>query len=211
MTPPSFFPPALQPVLEDTQNADILCTVCAGFLDRPVELGCGNLVCLECCIRWLTISSECPCCSLALLDHTHPPSKVTLSVLGHQLFKCDRGCNRTVRAIDYQQHLESQCQCFFQHSALSPSRTTLRELLEKDKDEPTTPTERKVAEHLLKRMLCEKEKDSLLRVANLTDAREGMPCSKLRSLLQNNHQQDANSQSALHLYFRRRYQCAAKI
>lgn len=84
------------------------------------------------------ISSECPCCSMPLLDHTHPPSKVTMSVLGGQLIKCDRGCNWTVRAIDYQQHLQSQCQKFHQHSTLSPSRTTVRDLLEKGRDTPTT-------------------------------------------------------------------------
>ncbi len=157
MSPPSFFPTAPPPMSTKTQYNDFLCTVCAGFLDRPVELGCGNLVCLACCIRWLTISSECPCCSMPLLDHTHPPSKVTMSVLGGQLIKCDRGCNWTVRAIDYQQHLQSQCQKFHQHSTLSPSRTTVRDLLEKGRDTPTTSTERKVAGHLLKRMIAEKD------------------------------------------------------
>lgn len=163
MAPQPFFP-TVTPPLMSTENSDILCTVCASFLDRPVELECGNLVCLECCIKWLTISTECPCCYMPLLDHTHPPSKVTMSVLGGQLFECDRGCNRTVKATDYQQHLRSQCHNFFQHSTLSPSRTTVRDLLEKGRDTPTNPTERRVAEHLLKRMMSEKEDTPLLQV-----------------------------------------------
>ena len=79
-----------------------------------------------------------------------------MSVLGGQLFECDQGCNRTVRAIDYRQHIKSKCQGHFQHSTLSPSRTTVHDLLKKGMDTPTTPTERKVAEHLLKRMMSEK-------------------------------------------------------
>lgn len=115
------------------------------------------LQCLQCCTQCLTTSNDCPCCYNSLVDHISSPSTLTMSVLGSQSIECGRGCNRTV-------HVHSQCQGFFEHSTLSPSRTTIQQLLAKGQDAPTTPTEKRVAEHLLKRLMAEKEHSPLLQI-----------------------------------------------
>ena len=84
MSPASLFSPTLPPSPSTHTNKDMLCTICIGLHDRPVELGCGNLVCLLCCTKWLTTmgSDECPCCPRTIHDHTQAPSKVTMAILG---------------------------------------------------------------------------------------------------------------------------------
>lgn len=109
MAPPSFFSTASEIPSTSCTHIDIQCTICAGTLDRPIELGCGNLVCLVCITKYLSGGSEgCPCCYIHHLQgHTSTPSKVTMAVLGGQLVECMRGCNRTVRADHLHQHLQS--------------------------------------------------------------------------------------------------------
>ncbi len=98
---------------------------------------------------------DCPCCSSPLADHVHPPSRVTLDVLGSQLVVCSRGCNRMVKADLYIAHIKSQCQGFYQHSVLSPSRITLHDVLEKETESPPTPAEKEVAEKIMRRLMIE--------------------------------------------------------
>lgn len=163
LAPASYFPTLSTP-LTPSPSIETLCSICTMVLDRPIELGCGNMVCLLCCTRWLTISDgvDCPCCYCPILDHTQSPSRVTMAVLGSQLVECDRGCNRTVRSEQYQQHLSSQCQAFFEHSTLSPSRTSIQDVLDR-KESQTTPAERKVAANLIKRLMAESD-GQILRV-----------------------------------------------
>ena len=122
LAPPSLFPTLPLP---STAPMSISCTICMDILDRPLELECAAL-CACCATRWLTISggTDCPCCSSPLIGHTHPPSRLTLNVLGSQLVGCSDGCHRMVRAECYAAHLESKCQGFFEHSIHSPSRPT---------------------------------------------------------------------------------------
>lgn len=169
MAPPSFFPPLPCPVPSfPSTHTNISCSICMSMLDRPIELGCGNMVCLLCCTRWLSTEKQdcpcCPCCDSTLQDHASSPSRVTMSILGSQLVNCIRGCNRTIQAEQYIPHIQSQCQNFFEHSTNSPSRVTIQDLLEKDKASPTTPTEKKVAEHLIKRLMAESEQGRILQV-----------------------------------------------
>ena len=150
----------------------ILCTICTGILDRPVELGCGTLVCLLCITEWLTVKAEmdaegeveCPCCVTPLAGHANAPSRVTMDVLGGQEVICARSCNRAVKVELYEAHIQSQCRKFFSHSVYSPSRTTLGELLEKDLDRPTTYAEKKVARNIISRMMAEGESSEILQL-----------------------------------------------
>lgn len=158
MAPDSFFPSESGPVPSIHTNTNMLCEVCIDTLDRPIALGCGNLVCLLCCTKWLsTGNQECPCCTSPLNGHTHAPTRLTLAILGSQLVECQKGCNKIVRAEQYLPHLRSKCKEFFEHTSFSPSRTTVRELLEKDKESPVTPTEKRVAGHLVKRLMAESD------------------------------------------------------
>lgn len=162
MAPASFFPTSLLPLQPSTNTHT--CTKCAGILDRPIELKCGNMVCLHCCTTWLTVSDSvnCPCCHSPLQDHAHSPSSVTMDVLGAQLVQCPKSCNRTVRADQYMRHLQSQCQAFFEYSTHSPSRTTIKDILEKDRESPTTPAEKEVAKSIIRRLMVESEDGQIL-------------------------------------------------
>lgn len=169
VAPPSFYS-ASEPIPSTSHtntSTDIQCTICRHTLDRPIELGCGNLVCLACISRCLCsgCGEGCPCCHVPQLqEHATTPSKVTMAVLGSQLVECTKGCNRTVRSDQYQQHLQSKCQGFYEHSTHSPSRTTLSDILDKDTSTPTTHTEKRVAQHLIKRLMAEGQDSTLLQV-----------------------------------------------
>ena len=163
MAPASFFPSLALPSLS-TPATMHTCVICTGFLDRPIELRCGNMVCLHCCMHWLTVSEreDCPCCYCSLQDHTCSPSSITMSVLGQQLVECRKGCNRTVRAEQYLMHLQSQCQAFFEYSTRSPSRVTVKDILNKDRESPTTPVEKEVATNIIRRLMVEGEDNQIL-------------------------------------------------
>ena len=170
MAPAPLFPPLVPD--PGTQTNQVLCTICSNILDRPIELDCGVLVCLLCITRWLTIKSgqeaeimvECPCCYCSLIDHAHTPSRVTLNLLGEQEVICARGCNRAVKAELYMAHINSRCQACFSHSIHSPSRTTIGELLTKDRDRPTTHAEKKVARNIITRMIAEGSSTQVLQL-----------------------------------------------
>lgn len=122
--PASFFTRPL-PTITPT-HIDMLCLICLGMLDRPIELECGNMVCLLCCTQWPTISNsvDCLCC----YDHTHSPSRVTMAVLESQLVECGQGCNRSVRVDQYQQHISSKCGAFVLNVPPYPLHALLSEM-----------------------------------------------------------------------------------
>lgn len=133
------------------------------MLERPVELACGNSVCCNCCCEWVTISGNttCPCCyshPLAV-GYIHAPSHVVLSVLQNLLIECDKGCKRNVKAANYQQHVPSRCKEYYEDSAV-----TIKDILSKSADQPTSSEEKKVAENLIKRMMAENEKGSIIKI-----------------------------------------------
>lgn len=170
IAPPSFFHPlphsTSTPNLHTSESNSISCNICTGILDQPIEFGCGNIVCLQCCTRWLTISDnlDCPCCQSSIQDHAHTPSRITMDILGKQLIDCSRGCNRVVQANQYITHINSQCKASFEHSIRSPSRMTVQQLLEKGNDTPTTATEKKVAKNIISRLMAEQDDHQILQL-----------------------------------------------
>ena len=163
MAPAPFFSP-LTPLPLAHTSTNVWCVVCMEVLDRPIELGCGNLICLLCCTKCLGTSTNCPCCCSSLVNHTHSPSRVTMDIVGSQLVVCGKGCNRVVKAEQYFSHTRSQCQAFFEHSVHSPSRSTIRDLLDKHMETPTTNTEKRVANSLIKRLMAENRDESVLQL-----------------------------------------------
>ena len=75
---------------------------------------------------------------------------------------CGQGCRRIVQADQYKQHVHSKCQAFFDCSTDSLSRATLSDVLNNDKNSPATPTERKVAHHLINKLLSERDDVKML-------------------------------------------------
>ena len=164
MAPPPFFS-APPPAIHRQANSEILCPVCMDIVDQPLDLLCGNLVCLHCCVGWVTSSArqDCLCCYNCLLHHARAPSRLTMTMIGSQLVECPRGCNRIVKLEYYQSHVQSKCRSHFEHSILSPSRTTVREILDRDGVE-ATPTERMVAQHVVKKIMAEAGKGQMIQL-----------------------------------------------
>jgi hypothetical protein len=166
MAPTSFFPALPFSIPPPTAHNTIGCAICLHYLDRPIELGCGELVCLLCCTKWLTTDDrgQCPCCYNPLSDHASSPSRITMDFIGRQMIDCNRGCNKTVRLDHFMQHIASKCQSHYEHSTHSPSRTTYRDFLDKDKESPTTATERQMAGKVIRRLMAETKDSPILQL-----------------------------------------------
>ncbi len=79
-----------------------------------------------------------------------------MALLGNQLVDC----NRTVKLEQYRSHVQS---AFFERSTHSPSRTTIQDILEKTTG-PTTPAEKEVAQHFVRRLMAENVDGQLLQL-----------------------------------------------
>ena len=170
--PPSMFPAHHHPEYETTAvSSDLSCPVCAAVLERPLQLACGNIVCHSCCYRWISTAMSgpisCPCCYNHQLDSTtiHPPPPMVTNLLSGLLVTCSKNCGRLVRAGQYTKHLDSKCTEHFHIQVNSPSRMTLRDVLSKPAAVPPTPAEKKVANHLVKRLLNDNP-EQVIRVAS---------------------------------------------
>ena len=140
------------------RTINLLCQLCSGVLNQPVELACGNLVCANCCCRWIHLSGglACPCCYEHQLDSLTVglPSGVVYNLLGDIKLVC-KACRQMTTAAQYGLHKESQCKGHYEIS--SPSRISAREILSRPVTAPTQPVEKKVAENLVRRLMAENE------------------------------------------------------
>ena len=117
VAPPSFFAaeyPLQSSIPDISQN--LCCPICMILLDRPVELGCGSIVCLSSCTKWIhhrmCSSLLCPCCYSDTFDNMHirpPPAIYSRNLCCHvmkfaTLFevygKCHQGLNSSSYVCD---------------------------------------------------------------------------------------------------------------
>ena len=117
VAPPSFFAaeyPLQSSIPDISQN--LCCPICMIFLDRPVELGFGSIVCLSSCTKWIhhrmCSSLLCPCCYSDTFDNMHirpPPAIYSRNLCCHvmkfaTLFeaygKCHQGLNSSSYVCD---------------------------------------------------------------------------------------------------------------
>ena len=157
IAPPSFVPHTSSPTYTPGSTLDAVhCPICSSVLERPVELDCGKVVCAECMVRNIQESGEliCPCCQLPLnSSHFHPPSSVTMGVLGSLLVKCE-SCVMLVKACNFTKHTDSKCTAHCEISGLnSPTKTTLQDVLSKSPDSTPSPSELRVAGNVIKQMM----------------------------------------------------------
>ena len=138
------------------------CPLCCTVYSAPVQLGCGVLVCAECLCQWVRYSgtTACPCCYDHQLDGHDiklPPSAM-LDLLGDLKLRC-KSCNQTTTARRYQSHADARCQTSY--DVQSPSRVSVKEILDRPISAPTLPVERRVAEHLVRRLMAESGEGSV--------------------------------------------------
>lgn len=131
------------------------CIICMRMLNRPLQLSCGSIVCLQCCQDWvLSPSVTCPCCYSDLnTSHITPPPSLIVSLLEGLLVCCVRKCGKVVRIDKYNRHLQGKCRSHYQQLLDSPSRMTIREVLARPTTAPSTPSELCLTEHLVRKML----------------------------------------------------------
>ncbi len=159
--PGSFFPSEdREPrCYESGVAATLCCPVCTLILDRPIELGCGAILCLECCKSWVQFhcshTLSCPSCYDQRLDSTHisAPPDMVVSLLQGLLVHCKRLCGKIVRVENYHKHLQGQCSSHYHLSVDSPSKLTIGEVLSRPSASPATPAEVKVAGHLVRKLM----------------------------------------------------------
>jgi hypothetical protein len=114
--------------------ANLLCPICCDILKQPIELSCGRLVCAHCCIGL--------------------PSAVVYEILGALKLVCGT-CKQKTTAAQLKQHKASQCKGHYE--VPSPSQISAQEILARPVTAPTQPVERRLAEHLVRRLMTESE------------------------------------------------------
>ena len=146
-----------EPRLFNDTTAVPRCIICTWLLERPIQLGCGNIICLRCCSMWIRCYPcydnplSCPLCYGALLDASHvgPPPPLVLSMLEGVLVYCIRDCGKVVSIGQYSIHLESACKDHY----FRDNSPTISDVLSRPSTEPTTPAEVEVAGHLVRKIL----------------------------------------------------------
>lgn len=158
IVPEPFLPPDdPTPTLYQNTTTEPLCPICLQLLDGPLQLGCGNIICLRCCRSWIQLHHpplSCPCCYKILdSEHVTLPPPLVLSLVEGVLVHCVKGCGKIVQVRQYQQHLKGACQTHYHQLADSPSKMTISEVLSRPSTSPATPAEVRVAEHLVKKII----------------------------------------------------------
>ncbi len=156
------------------QATCLLCHLCSEVVSQPVELECESLVCASCCCRWIQVSggASCPCCYHHRLDDETItlPSAVVLDLPGTLRLSCTK-CSRTTTARQYRKHREGDCQGHYE--VTSPFLVTAENILQRPVTAPTQPVERRVAEHLVRRLMSESG-DSVIRIPTKGQVRNTM-------------------------------------
>ena len=128
------------------------CPLCHSFMDRPLELKCGSTVCLQCCCERVEINDNrsCPICDSHDLSALtiKAPTETFCQLLGSVRVQCVK-CSTVTTAKDATTH-----SCHSQYSCVSsPSRLSVRDILDRPMDSSLHPLEKRVTVHLLKRMM----------------------------------------------------------
>lgn len=158
MASPSLFPAEdTSPATPTPLTEKLCCPICTSIFDRPLELYCGAIVCLECCCKWIQISHSlsCPCCYNHSLNSStiQLPSPLIASLVESLVVNCGKRCGKLVRVGQYHQHLAGNCKSHYHQLVDSPSKMTIRDVLAKPTTSPATPMEMRAAEHLVRRIM----------------------------------------------------------
>ena len=160
MASPSYLPeedPTPQYHISDSLMEKLRCPICTYLLDRPLEISCGAVVCLDFCCKWIqcTPSLACHCCYGHPLNSLtiYPPSPLIASLVDDLLINCNRHCKKIVRAAQYRDHLAANCQGYYHQLVDSPSKMTIKDVLTKPTTSPATPVEIRAAGHLVRRIM----------------------------------------------------------
>ena len=98
--------------------------------------------------------------SLTVLPSDH--HQLSSSHCSELLLHCIK-CGKLVKASEYIKHCDNNCELFSHPVMNSPSKVTLHDVLSKPVSTPATPMERRVTEHLVRRLLDESPEEKVIK------------------------------------------------
>ena len=152
--PPSFTDKLTGATVVDSSATQ--CPICLSSVDRPLELACGSVVCMDCCCASVSIgdSLSCPCC------YDHDLSEDTVNAPSSRmtdLFEAAMKvhCHTCQGVFFLSEHREHTCHLN------SPSRLSVQQILDRPVTAPPHPVESRVAEHLVRRLIVQGTTDTI--------------------------------------------------
>ena len=92
-------------------GSELICSICTGVLEKPLETSCQHLFCGECIQEWLSRQKSCPYCRKNItttdLRQVLPALK---NILNKQKINCEyksNGCKESVTIETLPKHLSS--------------------------------------------------------------------------------------------------------
>lgn len=156
--------------LDQFENSDhispeLICPICCGVLERPVQTSSEHLFCEDELLEWMERSEMCPVTNTKLdPSHIKKPSRIILNILGGLTMKCSNlaeGCPWTGKYDSLPSHLKL---CSFR------PRVELCQMLEKKSNE-LDEVKRKYAELKVRYRVLEDD-NATLKAANETLLRQ---------------------------------------
>ena len=81
-------------------SPELICSICAGVLENPVELPCRHVFCSPCISRWLDTNHSCPNCRTEVqLRDLKPALPLLRNIISKLKIRCDfvhHGCTEIV-------------------------------------------------------------------------------------------------------------------
>lgn len=95
-------------------NPELICSICAGVLEDPVESPCRHVFCSACISRWLDTKQSCPNCRKKVrANNLRPALPMIKNIINKLKIRCDfapNGCTETVELEQLESHNSS---CLF--------------------------------------------------------------------------------------------------
>ena len=88
---------------------------------------------------------------------------MVVSLLKEHKLPCGRGCGKVIRFESYKKHVQNKCLSHYEVTD-SSSKVTMSDLLSRPTNLSATPTERKVAGNLVKKILNQNCNEGVLKV-----------------------------------------------
>ena len=90
-------------------DKDLVCCICTGILDDPVETRCRHVYCRECLETWNKTRPVCPTCREVVNPrHVRAVNPVLKNIIGKQMITCDykaNGCEENTTIDLLESHL----------------------------------------------------------------------------------------------------------
>ena len=137
--------------LESVDIKNLLCCVCNMIVDCPVEVSCGHLICMECCLHECTTEFCCPFCECTISS----ADKTSFSRVASALQQLLEGlqlhcpvCHQLTHLGKLVEHQQSSCKT---HTHVH--EPTAHDIISQPASTPPTALEQRAAAGILQRML----------------------------------------------------------